>query len=77
MLDFLAPLWNLIVYNPMLNALLFLYSILGNYGLAIVAFTLLVALITAPLRIKSQTAMRQQQIKTAELKPKPDEIKKK
>jgi YidC/Oxa1 family membrane protein insertase len=77
MLDFLAPLWNLIVYNPMLNALLFLYSILGNYGFAIVAFTLAVALITAPLRIKSQTAMRQQQIKTAELKPKLDEIKKK
>src|SRR5918912_562677 len=77
MLDFLAPLWNGIVYNPMLNALLLIYNFIPNYGIAIVLFTLLVAVLTAPIRIKSQMAMKEQQAKQAALKPKLDEIKKK
>jgi YidC/Oxa1 family membrane protein insertase len=77
MLDFLAPLWNLVIYNPMVNVLLLLYSVFQNYGVAIILFTLLIALITAPLRIKSQLAMREQQAKTARLKPRLDELKKK
>lgn len=77
MLDFLAPLWNTFIYNPMLNALLLLYSIIPNYGIAIVLFTFIVAGLTMPLRIKSQISMREQQAKTAKLKPRLDELKKK
>jgi YidC/Oxa1 family membrane protein insertase len=77
MFDFLAPLWNNLIYNPMLNALLFLYSIIPNYGIAIVLFTLFIASLTMPLRIKSQISMRAQQAKTAKLKPRLDELKKK
>ncbi len=77
MFDFLAPLWNLIIYNPMLNALLLLYSWIPNYGVAIFLFTLIIAGLTMPLRIKSQRSMREQQEKTAKLKPKLDELKKK
>ncbi len=38
MLDFLAPIWNLIVYNPMVNAMLLIYSIIPNYGLSIILY---------------------------------------
>ncbi len=77
MLDFLAPLWNLIVYNPMVNALLLLYNIIPNYGIAIILFTVAIALLTMPFRVKSQQAMRVQQEKQAVLKPKLDALKKK
>jgi YidC/Oxa1 family membrane protein insertase len=77
MLDFLAPLWNGVIYNPMLNALLLIYQYLPNYGLAIILFTLVIAGLTMPLRILSQKSMRGQQEKQARMKPRLDEIKKK
>lgn len=77
MLDFLAPVWNLIIINPMLNLLLFLYSIIPNYGVAIILFTLIIAGLQSPLRIKSQQTMKETQAKQARLKPKLDELKKK
>lgn len=76
-MDFIGAIFNLIVYNPMLNAMLFLYQFLPNYGLAIILFTILVGLLTMPFRIKSQASMRAQQEKMGALKPKLDEIKKK
>ncbi len=76
-MDFLAPLWNLIIYDPILNALLFLYSIVQNYGLAIILFTVLLAVITMPLRIKSQQSMKEQQAKQARIAPRLEELKKK
>ncbi|MCC7165788.1 MAG: membrane protein insertase YidC [Anaerolineae bacterium] len=76
-MDPLAFVWNTIVYNPMLNGMLFLYSFIPNYGVAIIVFTILIALATMPFRIKSQASMRKQQEKMAAIKPKLDEIKKK
>ncbi len=76
-MDFLTPLWNLIIYDPMLNSLLFLYSIVQNYGLAIILFTVIIGALTMPLRIKSQAAMKQQQAKTARIQPRLEELKKK
>lgn len=76
-MEILGTLFNVIVYNPMLNALLFLYSIIPNYGLAIIVFTILIGTATSPFRIKSQQSMKKQQEKMAALKPKLDEIKKK
>ncbi len=76
-MELIGVLFNLIVYNPMLNALLFLYSFIPNYGIAIIIFTIIIALATMPFRIISQNAMKKQQEKMAALKPKLDEIKKK
>lgn len=76
-MDLIGVLWNTIVYDPMLNALLFIYSFIPNYGLAIILFTILIALATMPFRIKAQAAMKKQQEKMATLKPKLDELKKK
>lgn len=61
MFDFLAPIWNTFVFDPMVNILLFIYVIIRNYGLAIILFTLLVRLITLPFYAKQQNAMRKQQ----------------
>jgi YidC/Oxa1 family membrane protein insertase len=76
-MDIIPFLFNTFVYNPMLNILLFLYSFIGNYGIAIIVFTFLVGVATMPFRIKSQQSMRAQQEKMGALKPKLDEIKKK
>ena len=76
-MEILGTIFNLLVYNPMLNAMLFLYSFIPNYGVAIIIFTVLIGLATMPFRIKSQQSMKAQQEKMAALKPKLDEIKKK
>jgi YidC/Oxa1 family membrane protein insertase len=76
-MEILGTIFNLLVYNPMLNAMLFLYSLIPNYGVAIIVFTILIGLATMPFRIKSQQSMKAQQEKMAALKPKLDEIKKK
>ncbi|MCK4901546.1 MAG: membrane protein insertase YidC [Anaerolineales bacterium] len=55
-------MWDLLIINPMVNSLLWLYSILiENFGLAIIVFTMLVRLITYPLtakQMKSTSAMQ-------------------
>src|SRR3990172_4722890 len=55
-------MWNILIINPMVNTLLWIYSVLGqNFGLAIIFFTLLVRLLTYPLtaqQMKSAQAMQ-------------------
>lgn len=57
--------WDLLILNPMVNSLLWIYSVLWqNFGLAIIVFTLLVRLITYPLtasQMKSGQAMQEMQ----------------
>jgi len=45
-------MWDLIIIEPMLNTLLWIYSVLGNFGIAIILFTILVRLITHPLTVQ-------------------------
>lgn len=58
-------MWDLLILNPMINTLLWIYSFLGNnFGLAIIVFTILVRLITYPLtakQMKSTQAMQEMQ----------------
>ncbi len=61
MFDFLAPIWNTFIFNPMVNILLFIYYLIGNYGIAIILFTLLIRLITLPFYATQQKAMKKQQ----------------
>jgi YidC/Oxa1 family membrane protein insertase len=43
-------MWNTIILQPAVNALIFIYDVLGqNFGLAIIVFTALVRLLTLPL----------------------------
>lgn len=53
-------MWDLII-NVFVNVLLFIYKIFGNFGVAIILFTILIRLITFPLnakQIKSAQAMQ-------------------
>lgn len=53
-------MWNAFI-GLMINILLFIYNLVGNFGLAIILFTLLIRLITHPLtvsQLKGSTAMQ-------------------
>lgn len=57
-------LWNMLIIDPMLNTLLWIYSLLGNFGLAIILFTIVVRLVTYPLtaqQMKSTQKMQEMQ----------------
>ncbi len=61
MFDFIAPVWNTVIFNPMVNVLLFIYVLIGNFGIAIILFTLLIRFITLPFYGVQQKAMKKQQ----------------
>lgn len=55
-------MWDLIVLNPMINALLFIYDVLGdNFGLAIIILTAVIRLITFPLTYQQQRSTQKMQ----------------
>ena len=70
----MAELWNLIILEPMLNFLIVLSGILfNNFGLAIIALTIIVRLVLFPLtvrQIRSTKAMQELQPKIQELQKK-------
>jgi YidC/Oxa1 family membrane protein insertase len=45
-------MWDTIILNPMINTLLWIYSMLGSFGISIILFTILVRLITYPLTVQ-------------------------
>jgi YidC/Oxa1 family membrane protein insertase len=54
-------LWNAIIINPFTNMLLLIYAFVGNFGLSIILFTILIRLLTHPFmaaQIKSSAAMQ-------------------
>ena len=70
-MEFFFLLWNEIIIRPMLNTLMVLYVIcFHNMGLAIIAFTILVRLVTLPLTLKQIRQMR----RMSELQPRMKEI---
>lgn len=67
-------MWNTLIVDPMINALLFFYNLLGqNFILALTFFTVLIRLLTLPLNIRQQRSM----IKTQEIQPQIQAIQKK
>ena len=67
-------MWNSLIINPMINALLWLYGILGNnYFAAIAVFTILLRLATVPTQIRQQRTAAKMQA----LQPKVQEIQRK
>ena len=49
----MSQLWNTFIFEPMLNFLLFVYSLLGrNFGVSIVVFTVLVRVLTLPINLR-------------------------
>jgi YidC/Oxa1 family membrane protein insertase len=58
-------MWETIIVNPFTNALLWIYQLIGgNFGIAIILFTILIRVITHPLmasQIKGSTKMQEMQ----------------
>lgn len=58
----MGNLFDLIIVNPFTNALLLIYAYVGNFGISIILFTIIIRLLTHPImaqQIKSSTAMQQ------------------
>ena len=54
-----AGVWNLIIVEPMINSLVLLYVVFfDNFGLSIIAFTVLVRAAMIPLTLKQSRQMR-------------------
>lgn len=69
----ITEIWTTFFLQPMVNSLLWLYSLLGhNFALSITVFTVLVRLITLPLTIPQMTSSKKMQA----LQPKLKELKK-
>lgn len=54
-------MWDTLIINPMINTLLWIYSLVGDFGIAIILFTILVRLLTYPLNLqqmKGQQALQ-------------------
>lgn len=67
-------MWDTLIVNPMINALLLFYNWLGNnFILAIAIFTIVIRVITLPLNMRQQRSM----IKTQEMQPQIQAIQKK
>lgn len=70
----MSQLWNLLLYQPLVNALIFFYKIFGgNLGWAIVALTVGVRLLVVPLMKPQLEASKKMQ----ELAPELEKLKKK
>ena len=73
-MDFIGFLWNEGLINPMINALIILANVLfDNFGLAIIAFTILIRVAMTPLTLRQFRTTRAMQ----EMQPQLQEIQKK
>jgi YidC/Oxa1 family membrane protein insertase len=70
----IGDIWTVVILRPMLNALLWLYSVLGGqFWLAIIFFTVVVRLLMTPLMLPQQRSAKKMQ----ELQPQLQELQKK
>jgi YidC/Oxa1 family membrane protein insertase len=70
----ITDIWTTFILQPMLNALLWLYSVMGGqFWLAIIVFTIVVRLAMTPLMLPQQRAAKKMQ----ELQPQLKELQKK
>jgi len=59
-------MWDLLIINPITNALLWLYDVLGNnFILALTVFTVFTRILMLPLNLRQQRSM----VKTQEMQP--------
>ena len=51
-------MWNTLILNPMVNALLWIYGLIGDFGIAIILFTIIIRLLTQPLNAQQMRSMQ-------------------
>jgi YidC/Oxa1 family membrane protein insertase len=70
----ITDIWTFFILQPMLNALLWLYSVLGSqFWLAIIVFTVVIRVLMTPLMLPQQRSAKKMQ----ELQPQLKELQKK
>ena len=67
----ISDIFNLILINPILNILVFLYNLSGNLGIAIILLTLIIKTVLLPIMQPALKSMKKQRT----LKPELDAIK--
>lgn len=72
-MNIFSAIFNTILYQPMLNFLVLIYVYTGNFGIAVIALTLLIKLATNPLNQKALESQKNM----AEIQPRLQEIQKK
>jgi YidC/Oxa1 family membrane protein insertase len=73
MFEFFSTIFNTFLYEPILNFLIILYNLLGNFGLAVIMLTIIIKILTNPLNkksLESQKMMTEMQPKIKELQKK-------
>lgn len=56
-------MWHALLYQPIVNALIFFYQIFGNFGVAIIVLTVLIRLLLVPLTLPSlKTAQKMRKL---------------
>ncbi len=69
----MIQLYNIILFQPLLNLLVWLYNLIGDIGVAIIIVTILIRFLLLPLSLKSMKSQQSLQ----GLQPKMEEIKSK
>ena len=58
-MDILGDIWNTVIMGPMINGLVLLYYVFfNNFGLAVIAFTIIVRVAMVPLTLKQSKQMK-------------------
>ncbi len=73
MFEFFSTTFNIVLYRPILNLLIWLYGAIGNFGWAIIVLTLIVKILLNPLNkraLESQKTMMKIQPKIKEIQSK-------
>lgn len=72
-MNIISFIFNSVLYQPMLNFLVLLYVYTNNFGIAVIALTLVIKLLTNPLNEKALKSQKDM----AEIQPRLQEIQKK
>lgn len=59
MFEFVGTIFNIFLYQPIFNFLIWLYIILGSFGLAVLILTVIIRLILCPLNNKSLKSQKE------------------
>jgi YidC/Oxa1 family membrane protein insertase len=73
MFEFFSTIFNVALYQPILNLLIWLYGLIGNFGLAIIVLTIIVKILLNPLNrrsLESQKKMMEMQPRIKEIQSK-------
>jgi len=61
MFEFIAQIFNIVLYEPILNFLIWLYNTIGSFGIAVIILTVIIRICLIPLNAKSLKSQKEMQ----------------